>query len=116
MLFIATANDIQGIPRLLDRMEVIEISGYTENEKEHIAKEHLIPKQMEANGIEKGRLSIQGGALRKIINNYKEAGVRSLERLIGQIAARLHDRLWKMAKKRLQSQVRTFLAFWGRKI
>ena len=71
VLFIATANDIQGIPRpLLDRMEVIEISGYTENEKEHIAKEHLIPKQMEANGIEKGKLSIQGGALRKIINNY----------------------------------------------
>ena len=87
VLFIATANDIQGIPRpLLDRMEVIEISGYTENEKEHIAKEHLIPKQMEVNGIEKGRLSIQGGALRKIINNYtKEAGVRNLERLIGQI-------------------------------
>ena len=66
VLFIATANDIQGIPRpLLDRMEVIEISGYTENEKEHIAKEHLIPKQMEANGIEKGKLSIQGGALTK---------------------------------------------------
>ncbi len=87
VLFIATANDIQGIPRpLLDRMEVIEISGYTENEKEHIAKEHLIPKQMEANGIPKGKLSIQSTALRKIINNYtKEAGVRNLERLIGQI-------------------------------
>lgn len=87
VLFIATANDIQGIPRpLLDRMEVLEISGYTENEKEHIAKEHLIPKQMEMNGIEKGRLSIQSGALRKIINNYtKEAGVRGLERTIGRI-------------------------------
>lgn len=87
VLFIATANDIQGIPRpLLDRMEVLEISGYTENEKEHIAKEHLIPKQMEINGIEKGKLSIQGSALRKMINNYtKEAGVRGLERTIGQI-------------------------------
>lgn len=72
VLFIATANDVQGIPRpLLDRMELIEIAGYTENEKEHIAKEHLIPKQMEENGIEKGKLTIQSAALKKIINNYK---------------------------------------------
>ena len=80
VLFIATANDVQGIPRpLLDRMELIEIAGYTENEKEHIAKEHLIPKQMEENGIEKGKLTIQSAALKKIINNYtKEAGVRNL--------------------------------------
>ena len=86
VLFIATANDVQGIPRpLLDRMELIEIAGYTENEKEHIAKEHLIPKQMEENGIEKGKLTIQSAALKKIINNYtKEAGVRNLERTIGQ--------------------------------
>ena len=78
VLFIATANDVQGIPRpLLDRMELIEIAGYTENEKEHIAKEHLIPKQMEENGIEKGKLTIQSAALKKIINKYtKEAGVR----------------------------------------
>ena len=84
VLFIATANDVQGIPRpLLDRMELIEIAGYTENEKEHIAKEHLIPKQMEENGIEKGKLTIQSAALKKIINNYtKEAGVRNLERTI----------------------------------
>jgi ATP-dependent Lon protease len=87
VLFIATANDMQDIPRpLLDRMELIEISGYTENEKVHIAQEHLIPKQMEINGIEKGRLVIRSSALRRIINNYtKEAGVRSLERRIGQI-------------------------------
>ena len=79
VLFIATANDLQGIPRpLLDRMEILDISGYTENEKEHIAKEHLIPKQMEINGISKDMLTIQGGAVRKMINNYtKEAGVRS---------------------------------------
>ena len=71
VLFIATANDVQGIPRpLLDRMELIEIAGYTENEKEHIAKEHLIPKQMEENGIEKGKLTIQSAALKKIINSY----------------------------------------------
>ena len=87
VLFIATANDIQGIPRpLLDRMEVIEISGYTENEKEHIAKEHLIPKQFEVNGIPKGKLTIQPAALRKMITLYtREAGVRGLERKIGQI-------------------------------
>ena len=92
VLFIATANDVQGIPRpLLDRMELIEIAGYTENEKEHIAKEHLIPKQMEENGIEKGKLTIQSAALKKIINNYtKEAGVRNLERTIGQICRKLH--------------------------
>ena len=87
VLFIATANDMQEIPRpLLDRMEVLEISGYTENEKEHIAKDHLIPKQLEINGLKKEQLSIQGPALKKIINLYtKEAGVRSLERKIGQI-------------------------------
>ena len=101
VLFIATANDVQGIPRpLLDRMEVIEIAGYTENEKEHIAKEHLIPRQMEINGIEKGRLSIQGGALRKIINHYtKEAGVRSLERRIGQICRKTAREIMENGKR-----------------
>ena len=87
VLFIATANDMDAIPRpLLDRMEVIEISGYTENEKEHIAKKHLLPKQLEINGIPEGRLKIQTPALRKIITLYtREAGVRDLERKIGQI-------------------------------
>ena len=87
VLFIATANDMDGIPRpLLDRMEVIEISGYTENEKEHIAKDHLIPKQLEVNGIPEGKLKIQTPALRKIITLYtREAGVRGLERKIGHI-------------------------------
>ncbi len=87
VLFIATANDMQGIPRpLLDRMEVIELSSYTENEKEHIAKEHLIPKQIRENGLEEKQLAIRPAAIRKIINGYtKEAGVRGLERSIGQI-------------------------------
>ena len=90
VLFVATANDVQGIPRpLLDRMELIEISGYSENEKEHIAKEHLIPRQMETNGVPEGCLTIQSAALGKIINNYtKEAGVRNLERSIGRICRR----------------------------
>ena len=87
VLFIATANDVQTIPRpLLDRMELIEISSYTENEKVHIAREHLIPKQIRANGLKKGQLTIDGEILPEIIGSYtKEAGVRSLERQIGQI-------------------------------
>lgn len=103
VLFIATANDVQGIPRpLLDRMELIEISGYTENEKEHIAKEHLISKQMEANGIEKGRLIIQSAALRKIINNYtKEAGVRNLERSIGKICRKTARAIMEEGKEKV---------------
>ncbi|MDE7331032.1 MAG: endopeptidase La [Lachnospiraceae bacterium] len=87
VLFIATANTTQTIPRpLLDRMEVIEVNSYTENEKFHIAKEHLLGKQMERNGITKAMLSIQDGALKNIITYYtKEAGVRELERKIGDI-------------------------------
>lgn len=87
VLFIATANTTQTIPRpLLDRMEIIEVNSYTENEKFHIAKEHLLKKQLEKNGLTKQMLSIQDGALRNIITYYtKEAGVRELERKIGEI-------------------------------
>lgn len=87
VLFIATANDLQTIPRpLLDRMEIIEINSYTENEKEHIAREHLIPKQIKIHGLKEAQLSIDEQALREIISGYtKEAGVRSLERKIGEI-------------------------------
>lgn len=87
VLFIATANDVQTIPRpLLDRMELIEISSYTENEKEHIAKEHLIPKQMKSHGIREDQLVIEDSAVRRMISGYtKEAGVRNLERKVGQI-------------------------------
>ena len=94
---------MQEIPRpLLDRMEVIEISGYTENEKEHIAKEHLVPKQLDVNGIPKGRLTIQAGALRKIINLYtKEAGVRDLERKIGQICRKAAREIMEDDQKKI---------------
>ncbi|MDO4304049.1 MAG: endopeptidase La [Bacillota bacterium] len=87
VLFIATANTTQTIPRpLLDRMEVIEVSSYTENEKFHIAREHLLKKQMEKNGITGKMLTIQDSALKNIITFYtKEAGVRELERKIGDI-------------------------------
>ena len=87
VLFIATANDAHGIPApLLDRLEMIEVNSYTENEKLHIANDFLIGKQMKKNGLKEGTLSISTGALKKIIHHYtREAGVRNLERKIGDI-------------------------------
>ncbi|MGB8455722.1 MAG: endopeptidase La [Anaerocolumna sp.] len=87
VLFIATANSVQSIPRpLLDRMELIEVTSYTENEKMHIAKEHLIAKQLIRNGLNRKQLSISDKALNRIITEYtREAGVRNLERKIGEI-------------------------------
>ena len=87
VLFIATANTTQTIPGpLLDRMEIIEVSSYTENEKFHIAKDYLIPKQLERNGLDGEKLTISDKALEKIIHHYtREAGVRNLERRIGEI-------------------------------
>ncbi|MGN0471375.1 MAG: endopeptidase La [Lachnospiraceae bacterium] len=87
VLFIATANSVSSIPRpLLDRMEILEVSSYTANEKFHIATEHLVQKQYEKNGLTKEQLVISDSAIRKIIEGYtREAGVRELERKIGQI-------------------------------
>lgn len=87
VLFIATANSVQTIPRpLLDRMELIEVSSYTENEKYHIAKEHLIPKTKRKNGLKEDNLTISDNALEQIIHGYtREAGVRTLERRLGEI-------------------------------
>ena len=91
VLFIATANDMDGIPRpLLDRMEVISLSGYTEEEKVHIAEEHLVPKQMRLNGVKKGELVIDRSAIVAIIRYYtREAGVRGLEREISKICRKV---------------------------
>ena len=87
VLFIATANTTETIPRpLLDRMEIIEVNSYTENEKFHIAKEHLLTMELKKNGLDKRMLSIKDSALKSIITYYtKEAGVRNLERKIGDI-------------------------------
>ena len=116
VLFIATANDVQGIPRpLLDRMELMEIPGYTENEKEHIAREHLIPKQMEINGIPEGKLVIQPAALGKLINNYtKEAGVRSLERSIGRICRKTARAIMEEGKDKVVVTSRNISRFLGK--
>lgn len=101
VLFIATANTTQTIPRpLLDRMEIIEVSSYTENEKFHIAKEHLLKKQLERNGLDRKMISVQDSAIRNIITYYtKEAGVRELERKLGEICR-------KAARKILESRER----------
>lgn len=103
VLFIATANSLQTIPRpLLDRMEIIEISSYTENEKLHIAEEHLIPKQLEKHGLTSETLSISKRAIWKIAENYtKEAGVRQMEREIGNICRKTAKEILTTDKKKI---------------
>lgn len=104
VLFIATANSVQDIPRpLLDRMELIEVSSYTENEKEHIAKEHLIQKQMKKNGLKDGELTISSSALRRMISGYtSEAGVRNLERKIGEICRKAAREIYQGDKTKIK--------------
>ena len=101
VLFIATANDVQTIPRpLLDRMELIEITSYTENEKFHIAKEHLWMKQVEKNGLNPEKISITDDALRRVISGYtREAGVRGLERKLGEICRKAARETLEKKKK-----------------
>ena len=104
VLFIATANSVQDIPRpLLDRMELIEVSSYTENEKQHIAKEHLIQKQMKKNGLKDGELTISSSALRRMISGYtREAGVRNLERKIGEICRKAAREIYQGDKTKIK--------------
>ena len=104
VLFIATANDANTIPRpLLDRMEVIEITSYTENEKFHIAKDHLIPKQIKANGLKERQLIISDGAISDMITRYtREAGVRSLERQIAGICRKAARKVLEEKQKQVE--------------
>ncbi|MCX4352056.1 MAG: endopeptidase La [Lachnospiraceae bacterium] len=106
VLFMATANTTQTIPRpLLDRMEIIEVNSYTENEKFHIAREHLLKKQLEKNGITKKMLLIQDGALKNIITYYtKEAGVRELERKIGDICRKCAKEILEAREEGAESE------------
>lgn len=117
VLFIATANDMQAIPRpLLDRMEIIEISSYTENEKLHIAKEHLIRKQIERHGLNAKQLSISDTALRTIIASYtKEAGVRNLERKIGEICRKAAREILENKKSRITITESNLAKYLGKK-
>ena len=100
VLFIATANSVQDIPRpLLDRMEIIEVTSYTENEKAHIASEHLLAKQLVRNGLKAGQLTISSRALEKMINGYtREAGVRNLERKLGEICRKTAREIYEGEK------------------
>ena len=101
VLFIATANDVHKIPRpLLDRMEIIEVTSYTENEKFHIAKEHLLPKQLEKNGLKAEQMKISDKGLTMLIRSYtKEAGVRSLERRLGELCRKSARQILENDKK-----------------
>lgn len=103
VLFIATANSTQDIPRpLLDRMEIIEVTSYTENEKMHIAGEHLVKKQLKKNGLKKDQLTISQDALSLVIRGYtREAGVRNLERKLGEICRKAAREVYEGEKKKV---------------
>lgn len=118
VLFVTTANTLQTIPRpLLDRMEVIEISSYTENEKLHIAREHLIPKQLKKHGLKEKQLSISKKALWKIARNYtKEAGVRQMERKIADICRKTAREILEDKKKAVRVTERNLEHYLGREL
>lgn len=114
--FVTTANTLQSIPRpLLDRMEVIEVSSYTENEKLHIALEHLIPRQLERHGLSPEQLSFSKSAVWKMARNYtREAGVRQLEREIGNICRKAAREIFEEKKKKVQVTERNLARYLGK--
>ncbi len=116
VLFIATANDLHTIPRpLLDRMEVIEVSSYTENEKLHIAREHLLKKQREHHGLKDEQLSVTKGAMERIISGYtREAGVRQLERRLGEICRKTAREILEDGKTAVKVKTGNLEAYLGR--
>lgn len=118
VLFVTTANTLQTIPRpLLDRMEVIEVSSYTENEKLHIAMEHLIPKQLKKHGLKEDQLTISKKALWKMARNYtKEAGVRQLERKIGDICRKTAREILETKKESVRVTERNIAHYLGKEL
>ncbi len=114
VMFVTTANTLNIPPALLDRMEIIRIAGYTEDEKMEIARRHLIPKAMEAHGLKKGEFSVDDGALRTVIRRYtREAGVRSLEREINKLARKAVKELVTTKKKRIRVTEKNLEDFLG---
>lgn len=116
VMFIATANDLSTVPRpLLDRMEIVEVSSYTDNEKFHIAKEHLIQKELEQNGLKKSQLTISDEAINKIIKYYtKEAGVRSLDRTIAKICRKAAKIIVGKEKKSIKVTSKNITKYLGK--
>ena len=117
VLFIATANSVQNIPKpLLDRMELIEVTSYTENEKLHIAKRHLFDKQLERNGLKPGELTVSDKALSAIIRGYtREAGVRNLERKLGEICRKAAREIYENEKKSVKVTEQNLTKYLGKK-
>ena len=116
VMFIATANDLSTVPRpLLDRMEIVEVSSYTDNEKFHIAKEHLIQKEFEQNGLKRSQLTISDEAINKIIKYYtKEAGVRSLDRTIAKICRKAAKIIVGKEKKSIKVTSKNITKYLGK--
>jgi len=116
VLFIATANSVQNIPKpLLDRMELIEVTSYTENEKLHIAKRHLFEKQLERNGLKPGELTLSDKALSAIIRGYtREAGVRNLERKLGEICRKAAREIYENEKKSVKVTEQNLTKYLGK--
>ena len=116
VMFIATANDLSTVPRpLLDRMEIVEVSSYTDNEKFHIAKEHLIQKELEQNGLKRSQLTISNEAINKIIKYYtKEAGVRSLDRTIAKICRKAAKIIVGKEKKSIKVTSKNITKYLGK--
>lgn len=118
VLFIATANNASDIPRpLLDRMEIVEVNSYTENEKYHIAKEHLIKKQLEKNGLNKEQFKIKDEALKELIHSYtREAGVRGLERKIGELCRKVAKLIYDGKEKSVTIKRKNLSEYLGKKV
>ncbi len=118
VMFLYTANDTQTIPRpLLDRMEIIEVSSYTENEKLHIAKDHLLPKQMKRHGLKKSQLQMTEKALEKMIHQYtREAGVRNLERRIASVCRKADREILEQEKKKVRVTDKTLEKYLGKTV